>query len=161
MISNERRQYRVWEALKGLSPDRLGALRKAATIESVGPSTRIEGSKLSDAEVEDLLTRAISPRSFRTRDEQEVAGHAEAVDLVFEFYAGLRLTENHIRQLHQILLRHNDKDARHRGSYKTRSNNVIALNAAGREIGVVFEKTSSFDTPREMEALRLDTQGGG
>jgi Fic family protein len=72
---------------------------------------------------------------------------------VFEAYADMRLTENHIRQLHQTLLRHSDKDARHRGSYKTLSNNVVALDADGREIGVVFEPTSPFDTPREMEAL--------
>lgn len=142
-----------WEALKTLSPDRLDALRKVATIESVGSSTRIEGSKLSDAEVEDLLSRAISIRSFKTRDEQEVAGYAEAMDLVFEAWADMRLTENHIRQLHQTLLRHSDKDARHRGSYKTLSNNVVAFDADGREIGVVFRTASPFDTPREMEAL--------
>ncbi|MCC7348587.1 MAG: Fic family protein [Variibacter sp.] len=142
-----------WEALKTLSPDRLHALRKVATIESVGSSTRIEGAKLSDAEVEDLLSRAISIKSFKTRDEQEVAGYAEAMDLVFDAYADMRLTENHIRQIHQTLLRHSDKDARHRGSYKTFSNNVVALDADGREIGVVFETASPFDTPREMEAL--------
>jgi Fic family protein len=142
-----------WEAIKTVSPDRLGALRKVATIESIGSSTRIEGAKLSDAEVEELLSRAISIKSFKTRDEQEVAGYAEAMDLVFEAYPDLRLTENHIRQLHQTLLRHSDKDERHRGSYKTLSNNVVALDADGREVGVVFETTSPFDTPREMEAL--------
>jgi Fic family protein len=142
-----------WEALKTLSPDRLSALRKVATIESIGSSTRIEGAKLSDAEVEVLLARAISIKSFKTRDEQEVAGYAEAMDLVFEAYADMRLTENHIRRLHQSLLRHSDKDARHRGSYKALSNNVVALDADGREIGVVFQTTSPFDTPREMEAL--------
>ena len=63
-----------WEALKTLAPDRLSALRKVATIESIGSSTRIEGAKLSDAEVEDLLSRAISTISFKSRDEQEVAG---------------------------------------------------------------------------------------
>lgn len=142
-----------WEALKTLSPDRLGALRRVATIESVGSSTRIEGAKLSDAEVEDLLSRAISIRSLETRDEQDVAGYAEAMDLVLEAYADLRLTENHIRQLHQALLRHSDKDARHRGSYKTVANTIVARDADGREIGVVLETTSPFDTPREMEAL--------
>lgn len=142
-----------WDALKMLSPDRLGALRRVATIESIGSSTRIEGAKLSDAEVEDLLSRAISIESFKTRDEQEVAGYAEAMDLVFEAYADMRLTENHIRQLHQTLLRHSDKDARHRGSYKTLANHVVALDADGREIGIVFETASPFDTPREMEAL--------
>jgi Fic family protein len=142
-----------WEAIKIVSPDRLGGLRKVATIESIGSSTRIEGAKLSDAEVEELLSRAISIKSFKTRDEQEVAGYAEAMDLVFEAYADMRLTENHIRQLHQTLLRHSDKDERHRGSYKTLSNNVVAPDADGREVGVVFETTSPFDTPREMEAL--------
>lgn len=141
-----------WEALKTLSPDRLSALRKVATIESVGSSTRIEGAKLSDAQVETLLSN-IRIRSFATRDEQEVAGYAEAMDLVFQAYADMRLTENHIRQLHQALLRHSTKDERHRGAYKTLSNNVVAFDADGREIGVVFETTTPFDTPREMEAL--------
>jgi Fic family protein len=97
--------------------------------------------------------QAISIKSFKTRDEQEVAGYAEAMDLVFEAYTDMRLTENHIRQLHQTLLRHSDKDERHRGSYKALSNNVVAFNADGQEIGVIFETTSPFDTPREMEAL--------
>ncbi len=75
------------------------------------------------------------------------------VDLVLEAYADMHLTENHIRQIHQTLLRHSDEDARHRASYKTLTNNVVALDADGREIGVVLETTSPFDTPREMEAL--------
>jgi hypothetical protein len=79
-----------WEALRTLSPDRLGVLRKVATIESIGSSTRIEGAKLSDAQVEDLLSRAIFVTSFKTRDEQEVAGYAEAMDLVFEACADMR-----------------------------------------------------------------------
>lgn len=141
-----------WEALKTLSPDRLDALRKVAMIESVGSSTRIEGAKLSDAQVETLLSN-IKIRSFATRDEQEVAGYAQAMDLVFQAYADMRLTENHIRQLHQTLLRHSTKDERHRGAYKILPNNVVAFDADGHEIGVVFETATPFDTPREMEAL--------
>lgn len=141
-----------WDALKTLSPDRLSALRKVATIESVGSSTRIEGAKLTDAQVETLLSD-IAIKSFKTRDEQEVAGYAEAMDLVFESFGDLRLTENHVRQLHQTLLRHSDKDERHRGSYKTLPNHVVAFDADGREIGIVFETTAPFDTSREMEAL--------
>lgn len=141
-----------WQALENLSPDRLKALRKIATVESVGSSTRIEGAKLSDAQVETLLSN-LEKTSFLSRDEQEVAGYAEAMDLVFEAYADLRLTENHIKQLHQTLLRHSDKDERHRGSYKTLPNHVIAFDADGKEIGVVFETTTPFDTPREMEEL--------
>lgn len=141
-----------WEALGTLSPDRLGALRKVATIESIGSSTRIEGARLSDAEVETLLAH-LDRRSFSSRDEQEVAGYAEAMELVFGAWADLELTENHIRQLHQTLLRHSTKDQRHRGSYKTLANNVVAFDAEGRELGVVFETATPFDTPRRMESL--------
>ncbi len=141
-----------WQALKALSPERLDALRKVAAIESIGSSTRIEGAKLTDAQVETLLSN-LERTSFLTRDEQEVAGYAEAMDLVFEAYSDLAITENHIRQLHQTLLRHSSKDERHRGFYKTLSNNVVAFDADGNEIGVIFETTSPFDTPREMEDL--------
>lgn len=141
-----------WEALKMLSPDRLSALRRVATIESIGSSTRIEGAKLTDAQVETLLS-GLAVESFHTRDEQEVAGYAETMDLVFEAFDDLRLTENHVRQLHKTLLRHSDKDERHRGSYKTLPNHVVAFDGDGRELGVVFHTTAPFDTPREMEAL--------
>lgn len=141
-----------WQALRTLSPERLQQLRKVAMIESAGSSTRIEGAKLADAQVEKLLSN-IGSASFNTRDEQEVAGYAEAMDLVFQAYEDLHLTENHIRQLHQTLLRHSTRDDRHRGSYKTLPNHVVAKDADGREIGVVFATTTPFDTPREMEEL--------
>ena len=141
-----------WLALKTLSPERLQQLRKIATIESVGSSTRIEGANLSDVQVETLLSN-LGSTAFKTRDEQEVAGYAEAMDLVFQAHEDLHLTENHIRQLHQTLLRHSVKDERHRGSYKTLPNHVVAKDADGREIGVVFATATPFDTPREMEEL--------
>ena len=141
-----------WQALKALSSERLQKLRKVATIESVGSSTRIEGAKLSDLQVETLLSN-FSSTSFKTRDEQEVAGYAEVMDLVFQAYEELNLTENHVRQLHQTLLRHSTKDDRHRGSYKTLPNHVVAKDADGREIGIVFETATPFDTPREMQEL--------
>jgi len=75
-----------WKALGKLAPERLSALRRVATIESVGSSTRIEGAKLSDADVERLL-RGLQVHSFRSRDEQEVAGYAEAMEMVFHSWA--------------------------------------------------------------------------
>src|SRR2546427_8636511 len=66
-----------WEALKTLSPERLRALRHVATIESIGSSTRIEGVKLTDRQIETLLAN-LQRHKFKSRDEQEVAGYAEA-----------------------------------------------------------------------------------
>ncbi len=142
----------AWRALGTLAPDRLSALRRVATIESIGSSTRIEGSKLSDREVEKLLSN-LEIKSFETRDEQEVAGYAELMDLVFSSWQDIPFNENHVKQLHQNLLRHSEKDDRHRGQYKTNSNSVAAFDANGSQIGIVFETASPFDTPRLMAEL--------
>lgn len=142
----------AWRALGTLAPERLSALRRVATIESIGSSTRIEGSKLSDSEVEKLLSN-LSVHSFASRDEQEVAGYAETMEQFFQSWEYIPLTENHVRQLHRDLLRHSDKDERHRGTYKTSPNNVVAFDADGKQIGVVFETATPFDTPQLMAEL--------
>lgn len=141
-----------WAALGNLAPERLSALRRIATIESVGSSTRIEGVKLTDDEVEKLLS-GLDIRSFRSRDEQEVAGYAELMELIFESYREIPLSENHIRQFHGILLKYSEKDARHRGHYKSLPNSVEAFDEDGVSLGVIFETASPFDTPRLMQEL--------
>ena len=139
-------------AMGTLAPERLSALRRVATIESIGSSTRIEGSKLTDREVDKLLSN-LAIQSFETRDEQEVAGYAELMDLVYSSWRDIPFNENHVKQLHQILLRHSEKDSRHRGQYKTNSNSVAAFDEDGVQIGIVFETASPFDTPRLMGEL--------
>jgi Fic family protein len=142
----------AWRALGNLEPDRLSALRRVATIESIGSSTRIEGSKLTDREVERLLSH-LEIKKFTSRDEQEIAGYAEVMDTVFNAWADIPINENYIRQLHRDLLAHSEKDERHRGSYKTTSNSVGAFDADGKMIGIVFETATPFDTPRLMGEL--------
>ena len=142
----------AWRALGTLAPERLSALRRVATIESIGSSTRIEGSKLSDRDVERLLAN-LEIKSFDTRDEQEVAGYANLMDLVFSSWQDIPLTENYFKQLHQQLLRYSEKDSRHRGNYKTNSNSVAAFDESGAQIGIVFQTASPFDTPRLMREL--------
>ena len=142
----------AWRALGTLAPERLSALRRVATIESVGSSTRIEGSKLSDRNVERLLSN-LEVKSFATRDEQEVAGYAQVMETIFHAWSDIPITENYIKQLHRDLLQFSEKDSRHRGEYKNFSNSVNAFDEAGKEIGIVFETASPFDTPRLMGEL--------
>src|SRR5208283_5321312 len=139
----------AWRAMGKLAPERLSALRRVATIESIGSSTRIEGSKLLDREVEALLSH-LEVKSFETRDEQEVAGYAETMELIFQSWEEIAPTENHIRQLHRDLLKYSEKDAHHRGEYKTQPNSVAAFDETGKQIGTVFETAAPFDTPRRM-----------
>jgi Fic family protein len=142
----------AWRALGTLAPERLSALRRVATIESIGSSTRIEGSKLSDRDVERLLAN-LEIKSFATRDEQEVAGYAEVMETIFHAWPEIPVTENHIKQLHRDLLQYSEKDDRHRGEYKKLPNSVAAFGEAGQQIAVVFETASPFDTPRLMAEL--------
>jgi len=142
----------AWTAFGSLAPERLSALRQVATIESIGSSTRIEGSALSDNEIERLLSN-LDIKTFSSRDEQEVAGYAQTMEQVFAHAQDISLTENHIKQLHRDLLIHSTKDARHRGEYKTTTNHVSAFDADGKEVGIVFETASPFDTPQLTSEL--------
>lgn len=147
----------AWRALGRLAPDRLSSLRRVATIESIGSSTRIEGARVSDREVGRLLS-SLQEKNFASRDEQEVAGYAEVMEAVFAHADAIDLTENHIKQFHRDLLKYSTKDDRHRGEYKTLANHVEAFGADGRSLGVVFETATPFDTPRLMAELVQWTQ---
>lgn len=142
----------AWRAIGRIAPERLSALRRIATIESAASSTRIEGAKLTDREVERLLSN-LDIKAFASRDEQEVAGYAEAMETVFASWDSIDLTENHIRQLHRDLLKYSTKDERHRGEYKSLPNDVAAFAADGKNLGVVFATASPFETPRLMSNL--------
>lgn len=141
-----------WSALGSLDPDTLRSLRRIATIESAGSSTRIEGAKLSDSEVEGLLG-GLGKESFQSRDEQEVAGYAYVMDSIQTAWSDLRISESILLQLHRDLLRYSDKDERHRGHWKSLDNHVAAFDAEGKQVGIVFETASPFETPMLMEKL--------
>ncbi|MBF0106719.1 MAG: Fic family protein [Deltaproteobacteria bacterium] len=142
----------AWKAIGRIAPDRLYSLRRVATIESIGSSTRIEGAKLSDREVDQLLSN-FEIKKFSTRDEQEVAGYALVMHTIFANFDAILLTENHIKQLHRDLLKYSDKDERHRGEYKTLPNHVEAFGPDGKSLGVVFQTATPFETPKLMREL--------
>ncbi|MDD5028937.1 MAG: Fic family protein [Rhodoferax sp.] len=142
----------AWRALGTLAPVRLLALRRVATIESIGSSTRIEGSQLSDDAVAALVAK-LEMKSFTTRDEQEVAGYAQVMELLFGSWEHITFNENHIMQIHRDLLAYSGKDERHRGQYKTHENRVAAFDEQGHEIATIFQTASPFDTPRLMREL--------
>jgi Fic family protein len=147
----------AWRALGNLAPDILLQLQKVATIESIASSTRIEGSKMSDRDVEKLLLN-LKIQKFNTRDEQEVAGYAELMTTIFQYFTDIPLSENFIQQLHSQLLKFSDKDQWHKGQYKKLPNHVVAIDATGQQIGIVFETTSPFETPAKMTELVTWTQ---
>lgn len=142
----------AWRALGQLAPEQLTSLKRVATIESIGSSTRIEGSRLTNQEVEILLGN-LQIQHFTSRDEEEVAGYAQVMNLIFQNHEEIPLTESYIQQLHRELLQYSEKDHWHRGSYKKSPNHVEAFDADGKSLGVVFETSSPFETPLRMQDL--------
>ncbi len=141
-----------WEGSTKLSPQILGRLKQSVLITSTGASTRIEGSKLTDEFIEKML-RGISIQKFSNRDEQEVRGYYELLENVFNSWESLSFTEGAIKHYHKELLKYVEKDMSHRGEYKKQENAVEMINTAGESVGVLFETTKAYLTPKEMNEL--------
>jgi Fic family protein len=135
-----------------LGPQVLGRLKKSVLATSTGASTRIEGASLSDEDVEKLM-RGITIQKFSDRDKQEVQGYYELLNNVFDSWDRLRFSESLIKHFHQELLKYVDKDIRHRGDYKKQENKVHMIDAARQSVGILFDTTPAYLTPKEMQEL--------
>ncbi|HZE86971.1 MAG TPA: Fic family protein [Methylomirabilota bacterium] len=141
-----------WSAGTQLSPQTLGRLKRSVLITSTGASTRIEGAKLSDEDIEKML-RGISIQKFTNRDEQEVQGYYELLQNVFDSWEEQGFNESLIKHFHKELLKHVEKDTLHRGDYKKQENKVEMIDAQGKSIGTLFDTTPAYLTPKEMTEL--------
>lgn len=128
-----------WQAIEKREAKTLKELKSIATIRSVGASTRIEGSRMTDREVEVLIDK-ISITPLTERDQQEVAGYYEVLDIIADSYRDITISENYIRQLHKMLLKYSSKDGYHKGNYKVNSNRVEKTETDGTKM-TIFETT--------------------
>lgn len=140
-----------WDILEKKDNKYLKELKKIATIQSIGSSTRIEGSTLTDEEVKNLLNN-IKITKFENRDEQEVIGYYEVLEIILENFKEITISENYIKQLHGILLKESQKDIRHRGKYKNLSNKVVANYPDGTQ-KVIFNTTETHLVEKEMSEI--------
>lgn len=141
-----------WFSTERLEGKSLKQLKMIATIQSVGASTRIEGSKLSDLDVEELLSN-IGIAKIEDRDAQEVVGYFNVLDLISESYADIMVTESNIKNLHNQLLKYSVKDEWHRGDYKQHINAVEANLPDGTKT-IIFRTTDpGFPTEDAMRAV--------
>ena len=131
-----------WIAGARLSPQVLGRLKRSVLVTSTGASTRIEGARLSDEDVEKMM-RGIDIQKFTDRDKQEAKGYFELLENVFNSWKNLRFSENAIKYFHKELLKYVKKE----------ENKVRMLNAAGESVGVLFDTTSAYLTPKETQEL--------
>jgi Fic family protein len=141
-----------WIAGAQLSPQILGRLKRSVLITSTGASTRIEGARLSDEDIEKVM-RGINIQKFTDRDKQEIKGYYELLENIFNSWRGLKFSENSIKHFHKELLKYSDKDQGHFGNYKFGENKVVAYDQDGKEVGIIFNPTPPHLTPKEMMEL--------
>jgi Fic family protein len=141
-----------WVGGVQLNPQTLGRLKRSVLVTSTGSSTRVEGAKLTDEEVEKLM-RGVKAQRFSDRDSQEVRGYFDLLQNVFDSWKTIRLSENTIKHFHNELVKYVGKDQRHRGDYKKVENAVEMFDQNGRSLGVVFQPTKAYLTPKEMQEL--------
>lgn len=146
-----------WVSGAELDRQVLESLKKSVLITSAGASTRIEGSSLSDDDVERLM-RGLSLQTFKDRDKQEVRGYFEILDKVFSSYQTIPFSESTIKFFHKELLKYTDKDEQHRGEYKKTENKVAMVSPTGEPVEILFDTTEAWATPKEMQELVEWTQ---
>lgn len=130
-----------WTVIERREGQSLKELKSIATVRSVGASNRIEGNKMSDEEV-DVLLQKLDIAKLADRDSQEVAGYFEVLDLISDTYESISVTENHIRGLHNSLMKYSSKDKWHKGNYKIHNNAVEATFPDGSR-QIVFQTTEA------------------
>ena len=152
LISNIDRFDATWSTIERKEGQTLKHLKSIATVKSVGASTRIEGSKMSNKEVEVLLEN-IDITKIEDRDSQEVIGYFKTLDLIVESYDDIRISESSIKNLHNTLMKYNEKDKWHKGNYKQHSNAVEATHPDGTK-QIIFQTTDAgFPTENAMRNL--------
>lgn len=135
-----------------MTPQAITNLKRSTLVTSAGASTRIEGAKLTDEEVEKIM-QGLAVSKFADRDSQEVQGYLETLQNVFDSFQNLPLRESVITSLHKELLKYSNKDDIHRGDYKKKENTVGVLGPDGKVAKIMFETTPAYLTAKEMQEL--------
>lgn len=154
-IQNIDLQKQKWITGAELGRQVLTKLKKSVLITSTGSSTRIEGSSLSDDDVEKLM-KGLSLQTFKDRDKQEVQGYFEILDNVFNSFQTIPFSENTIKFFHRELLKYTNKDTQHRGEYKTTENKIALISSSGENIS--FDTVPAWKTQKAMLELVEWTQ---
>lgn len=141
-----------WQITGKLLPQTIERLTRSVIITSTGSSNRIEGNVLTDEQVESLYNK-LRVKKFKTRDEQEIAGYLQCLEVIFTSYRDFSISESSILNLHKNMLSYSSQDMHHMGHYKKGSNRVEAKDATGKVVGVIFDPTPPYLVKKEMQEL--------
>ena len=128
-------------------PAELERLVEIAKIQSTESSNRIEGIITTNARLKQLVEDKTTPRN---RDEMEILGYRNVLNLIHENYAYIPVGPGYILQLHRDLLKYTNLT--YRGHFKTTPNEIDMTLPSG-ERHVLFRPLEPYETPGAVEAL--------
>ena len=127
--------------------DVLDKMIEVAKIQSTKSSNAIEGISTNDTRLEELMNKKSEPRN---RNEEEIYGYREVLDIIHENYENIEFTKNNILTLHNRLYSYSEEN--HKGKFKTMDNSIVETNALG-EKKVRFQPVSAFETENYIEKM--------
>lgn len=125
----------------------LERLVEIAKIQSTASSNAIEGIRTTETRLKKLMDAKTAPRN---RDEREILGYRDALNVVHESFAYIPVTPNYILQLHKILFSHTE--SAFGGQFKNVQNYISAADENGNSY-VLFTPLPPYETPAAMQAL--------
>lgn len=128
-------------------PQELERLIEIAKVQSTEASNSIEGIRTTETRLRQLMSDRTTPCN---RDEKEIAGYRDALNIVHENFDYIPLTPNYILQLHKILLSHTDSGFG--GSFKNVQNYISATDEDGRRF-TLFTPLAPYETPEAMREI--------
>lgn len=128
-------------------PDELEKLVEIAKIQSTESSNAIEGIVTTNTRIKQLVEESTTPKN---RDEEEIAGYRDVLNIIHESFDAIPITKNYILQLHKILYSHMNNPIV--GQTKTMQNYISATYPDGHT-EVFFTPMAPFEIPEALEKI--------
>ena len=128
-------------------PEELEKLVEIAKIQSTEASNAIEGIVTTNTRIRQLVEEKTTPRN---RNEQEIAGYRDVLNIIHESFEAIPITQNYILQLHKILYNHMNNPVA--GRTKTVQNYISAAYPDGRT-QILFTPLSPYETPEALDRI--------
>ncbi len=138
-----------WRASWIPKVDRVEKIQKAAYIEHIGATLRLDGIKQNDEDIESLLLK-LQSEPCGNKTECAVAGFAQALTQIYERWQEFNLTEETIQDMHRLLMQYSDLPKDALGQYKKNSNQIEIFDAKGKKLGGI--ETAGPDHAPELMA---------
>ena len=129
------------------NPDILTSLLKIAKIQSTEYSNKIEGIRTTDKRINELINDKVKPKN---RNEEEIAGYRDVLELIHENYENMDIKPNIILQMHKYLYKYSSKSIG--GKFKDAENAIEEIDENGNR-KIRFKPVSAFETPRAIDEL--------